>query len=143
MTLRQAEFGKEDKKHFRFKDFWFQRLPLSQQVVDIVSRNKRTRKEKSIQWESFDNWTWYINTICFFNLWKHGEGKPYFLFKIIRFIVEETWFTKINNHELDSNKKYFVSWTVCRRLQSLRVMLLFLNLFLEFKDMHNSFCELI
>ena len=40
--------------------------------------------------------------LWFFNLWKCGEGMPYVLFKVIQFIVGETWFTKINNHELDT-----------------------------------------
>ena len=89
---------------FRFKGFWPQRLPLSQQIVATVSRNERTRKEKSIQWESFANWTWYVYTIGFFNLWNNEEGMPYVLFKIIRFTFRKTWFTEINNHELDTNK---------------------------------------
>ena len=42
--------------------------------------------------------------LLFFNLWKYGEGMPYVLFKIIRFIVRETWFTKNDNHEVDTNK---------------------------------------
>ena len=41
----------------------------------------------------------------FFNLWKYWEGMPYVLFKINWiFIVRETWFTKIDNHEMDTNK---------------------------------------
>ena len=35
------------------------------------------------------------------------------------------------------------SRAVCRKIAGLRVMLLFLNLFVEFKDIRNSFCELI
>ena len=89
----------------------------------------------------------------FFNLWKYWEGMPYILFKINWiFIVRETWFTKIDNHEMDTNKNILCCVEIqlallapeqcAERLRSLRVML-FLNIFFKCKDMRNSFCELI
>ena len=76
------------------------------------------------------------------------------LFMIIWYIVRETWFTKIDNLELDANKNFLcfieIQLPLLKKLPNsvqkqpiLRVMLLFLNLFLEFKDMRNSSCELI
>ena len=100
----------------------------------------------------FRKLVWYVYTIGNFNLWKYGEGMD--LFMIIRYIVRETWFTKIDNLELDTNKKLLcfveIQLPLLKKLPNsvqkqriFRVMLLFLNLFLEFKDMRNSSCELI
>ena len=122
---------------------------LSEQFVATVSSNERTRKEKSIQWESLANWTWYVYTSGFFNLWKYGEGMQCVLFMIIRFIVRETWFTKIDNLEMDTTKKLlcFVEIQLAlhkrlpqcnERLRGLRVIWFFLKLFIEFKDKHDS-----
>ena len=100
----------------------------------------------------FRKLVWYVYTIGNFNLWKYGEGMD--LFMIIRYIVRETWFTKIDNLELDTNKKLLcfveIQLPLLKKLPNsvqkqriFRVTLLFLNLFLEFKDMRNSSCELI
>ena len=100
----------------------------------------------------FRKLVWYVYTIGNFNLWKYGEGMD--LFMIIRYIVRETWFTKIDNLELDTNKNLLcfveIQLPLLKKLPNsvqkqriFRVMLLFLNLFLEFKDMRNSSCELI
>ena len=100
----------------------------------------------------FRKLVWYVYTIGNFNLWKYGEGMD--LFMIIRYIVRETWFTKIDNLELDTNKKLLcfveIQLPLLKKLPNsvqkqriFRVMLLFLNLFPEFKDMRNSSRELI
>ena len=76
MRLEVGAGGVWERGNQAFFDIRVFDLYPSSQVVARVSRNEGTRKEKSIQWESFANWTWYIYTIAFFNLWKYGEGMP-------------------------------------------------------------------
>ena len=83
--------------------------------------------------------------MVFFNLRKYGEGILNVLFEIIRFNVGEMWFNKIDSHELDTKKNMLcfdeIRLALLKRLPDnvQRVMLLFLNLFLKFKDMRNTF----
>ena len=64
-------------------------------------------KGKSIQRESSTNWTWYIYTNGFFNLWKYGKEISYVLFKIIWFIIREMSSTKSITMNWIQTKIYF------------------------------------
>ena len=58
---------------------------LQQCHVMNKQEKKRTYNERFLQNEHGT-----FTPLFFFNLWKYGEGMPYILFKIIRFIVGET-----------------------------------------------------
>ena len=94
-----------DLKVFDSNAYRYLNKSLQQCHVMNEQEKKRAYSERVLQIEHGT-----FTSLFFFNLWKYGEGMPYVLFQIIPFSFRETWFTKISNHELDTNKNmlYFV-----------------------------------
>ena len=118
-------WGRGQQAFFNLRVFDPKRLPLSQQVVATVSGNERVRQRKRAYNERVLLIEHSTVTPLFFSIYgSMGECR---IFKIIQFIVRETWFTEIDNHELDTTKTCFAllesrlhclrgSQTVCRKV---------------------------
>ena len=145
--------GKRTTCIFRFKGFWSQTLPLSQEVVATVPRNEEQEKksaynEKVLQIE-------HGTFTPFFSIYgSMGRECRRFYSRLSDLLSEKRHLRKSITMNWIRTKICFAllkfsllclrgSQTLCKRFQCLTVQLLFLNLFLEFKDMSNSFCELI